>query len=148
MVLLTGSRITQSFLLAVKTRTPPCLCLLQSQQRKHMSTNDAAVQKGKPRPSRSAPAIIDMQSTTEEPPLGESELFLRTTDEVSFGVMIQNITISSDTDLFEGFEYSRHEVLRWTWPQRTYRKGSTDKENESLSSHSRRPGVSIYWIFF
>ncbi|ADV19559.1 2-oxoisovalerate dehydrogenase E1 component, beta subunit [Cryptococcus gattii Ru294] len=81
MVLLTGSRMTQSFLLAVKTRKPPCLCLLQSEQRKHMSTNDAAVQKGKPRPSRSAPAIIDMQSTTEEPPLGESELFLRTTDE-------------------------------------------------------------------
>ncbi|EAL23250.1 hypothetical protein CNBA3660 [Cryptococcus deneoformans B-3501A] len=81
MTLLTGSRITQSFLLTVKTRKPQCLCLLQSEQRKRMSTNHAAVHKGKPPPSRSAPAIIDMQSTTEEPPLGESELFLRTRDE-------------------------------------------------------------------
>lgn len=93
MTLLTGSRITQSFLLTVKTRKPQCLCVLQSEQRKRMSTNHAAVHKGKPPPSRSAPAIIDMQSTTEEPPLGESELFLRTRDEVSSGTWYKTLLL-------------------------------------------------------
>lgn len=147
MMLLTGSRITQSFLLTVKTREPQCLCLLQSEQRKRMSTNHAAIDKRKPPPSRSAPAIIDMQSTTEEPPLGESELFLRTRDEVSSGTMIQDTATSNDTDLSKGFEYSRHEVLRWSWPQRTYRERPTDQENESLSSHSWRIRVSIHGLF-